>query len=964
MDFSQLAARYGKLPDAFGNYEDEDVGNAKPVTQTIKTDPDTGEQTMTIKGSPYDLSAANPNTPTVTMPTGGINSLAGPQDRMTPSQPAAVRNAPMLFDDTSGAQGTGYMNQQTPAGDQVTPLGQGAPVPPMITPQAPMDNMNGNTAQAMAPAATTAVQPAPGYDPESIAQILQQAGLNYAPPQPIATLAQAGLNDANPVTVSPPAPQMGGGGLRVPAAMAPTAAVTPAAVNQPPPVAAGAAYTRQAESDNNYDVGYNRAGASDAFGAYQILSRTYRDIQKADPYFAGKDQKTLSPADQDRANNVIRELNTSGLKAEGIEPSEGALQVAHFLGAKGTADFLSRGYIDPAAAAANGGYAKASQIAIKRYLDNGGDPTKLPSQSVLEANGKADQMNQMVENKDYSALRNFAQTNASTAAGQQALSLLMDAGKVTKETDKIKAEMERTAGTPEQNRMIGNWLKSKNEEGNWGKWFISGLLGIKNVYADESAKLGIGATNQAVTLPDGSIGYIKVRADGVPIEGNTDKGPMTPTQITAFADQAVSLGKGVHINKTETYIDPASGQIVSHQTLSNGKERFTAGGRAFTGDRAALVPEKQFSAAEDRRVQTAMDSLRRNVPNPTEQQVYQALVSAKVPNRRIEQEMGLASGSMGEGTGRVSTGQTVPTGAGAGNIPNITAPETTGASASTAGPIMPPLSETLASANRTSQLPSPLLPIRPGEQAPPAAQTQPAAVTTAAPVREQAAPSPVITPDVRPVKATPRDIKPGERKDQYDAYLKGLEDNYQKQLQSFETKVKMEQTEAQAFRATRFATRDRLRDMAEGINVIDSGKHNLGPNFSMAGAGPLPSVQQFFGEQFGTEDSANTSKLLSMITKDGLQGIKDSMGPSISNFDVQSWLKANPIKPNSPPEQIKKWLIKTHDVMLDEAESKKQVAVKHGMVESTFNLGKPLAGAQSQSDVMNRADKIINRGRP
>lgn len=42
--------------------------SSKPVTQTIKTDPVTGEQEVTIKGSAQDLSAANAMTPTVTAP--------------------------------------------------------------------------------------------------------------------------------------------------------------------------------------------------------------------------------------------------------------------------------------------------------------------------------------------------------------------------------------------------------------------------------------------------------------------------------------------------------------------------------------------------------------------------------------------------------------------------------------------------------------------------------------------------------------------------------------------------------------------------------------------------------------------------------------------------------------------------------------------------------------------------------
>ena len=58
------------LFDAFGREpvaqtEEELAANAKPVTQTIKTNPVTGEQTMTVSGSPQDLSAANPLTPTV-----------------------------------------------------------------------------------------------------------------------------------------------------------------------------------------------------------------------------------------------------------------------------------------------------------------------------------------------------------------------------------------------------------------------------------------------------------------------------------------------------------------------------------------------------------------------------------------------------------------------------------------------------------------------------------------------------------------------------------------------------------------------------------------------------------------------------------------------------------------------------------------------------------------------------------
>ena len=99
------------------------------------------------------------------------------------------------------------------------------------------------------------------------------------------------------------------------------------------------------------------------------------------------------------------------------------------------------------------------------------------------------------------------------------------------------------------------------------------------------------------------------------------------------------------------------------------------------------------------------------------------------------------------------------------------------------------------------------------------------------------------------------------------------------------------------------------------------------------------SVQQFFGEQFGTDDSANTALLRSLITRGGLEGIKNYMGPAISNFDVQTWMKNNPISESSPPAAIRAWLVKTHNAMLDAAEAQRQNAVKQGFVEPSFNLG-------------------------
>ena len=196
MDYNNLYQQYSAFTDPFGREEEDAVGNARPVTQTIKTDPITGEQTMTIKGSPQDLSAANPLTPTVSMPgqpTGGGGFLGGYED-MAPAVPARPQMAaPQMA------------------------------APQMAAPQAPMPAVDNRNIVPLEQPATG------GYNPEQMAQVLQQAGLNYQQPQPIATLAQAGMSDANPPVIpQQPQPSQAGGFLggyedMAPAPVAPVA---------------------------------------------------------------------------------------------------------------------------------------------------------------------------------------------------------------------------------------------------------------------------------------------------------------------------------------------------------------------------------------------------------------------------------------------------------------------------------------------------------------------------------------------------------------------------------------------------------------------------------------------------------------------------------------------------------------------------------------------------------------------
>jgi cell division septation protein DedD len=414
----------------------------------------------------------------------------------------------------------------------------------------------------------------------------------------------------------------------------------------------------------------------------------------------------------------------------------------------------------------------------------------------------------------------------------------------------------------------------------------------------EAAKLGLFNKTTTVYDTDGKIsGEVVVRADGKAVKGTFLSGqPMSQRDLLAYSGAIDD--KKAHVSRSDNFIDPDSGQVVTKTVMSDGKERFTAGGKPYTGSTEALVPEAKFSDAENRRVSDAITALRKEYPNPTQDQVQQALVAARVPNRRIELEMGLKPGSLGTGTGRQAIG---------------------GAPAE--------------------------VKTQPAE-----VKTQPAttqAPTTTAPATKQ---EPVITTETQPQKPTPRPPRQGESKTEYDAYVKGEDEAYQKRLEAFQNRVKLEQKEAQEFREKRFEIQSSLSGLRNSIDVLDKGEHNLGPTFNTKDVGQsLPKVQQWLGEAFGTDQSANTTKLLSIMNRDGLQGIKNSMGPAISNFDVETWMKNNPVKPNMPPEAIKAWFVKTHNAMLAEAEAKKQNALKHGMIESGFDLGKPVSGDKRPS---------------
>ena len=189
--YDTLAQGYSGVQSLLGNSGDQQdtEANVKPVTQTIKTDPITGEQTMTVKGSPQDLSAANPYTPTVLPPQGATPTVSSqPPVQAVPAVPE-VAPAPIV-------QPQPVAQAPAPVNPAAAPVP--APVAPPIVPE-PVRNVAavGSNMGANEPSYGGGVV---------LPQDVANGGALGAPTQPVApTPTPAPVPQAAPAPVNPAA---------------------------------------------------------------------------------------------------------------------------------------------------------------------------------------------------------------------------------------------------------------------------------------------------------------------------------------------------------------------------------------------------------------------------------------------------------------------------------------------------------------------------------------------------------------------------------------------------------------------------------------------------------------------------------------------------------------------------------------------------------------------------------------
>ncbi len=144
---------------------------------------------------------------------------------------------------------------------------------------------------------------------------------------------------------------------------------------------------------------------------------------------------------------------------------------------------------------------------------------------------------------------------------------------------------------------IARLLRSKSDEGSWGKRVLFGLLNMQGAMAQEDAKLGIGAKYQSTNI-NGTPVLIKVRADGKPMEGYdaTTGNQLNNKDLVAAMAQMTAV-KGTEV-EAGTYLDP-TGNVPGNWVL----ERRPGGSAYRQVGTGAIATEQQANALRKTGVQ-------------------------------------------------------------------------------------------------------------------------------------------------------------------------------------------------------------------------------------------------------------------------------------------------------------------------------------------------------------------------
>ena len=456
---------------------------------------------------------------------------------------------------------------------------------------------------------TTQEVPNPGFF-ERLGSAFQQAGSNFvnniqnAPQNFVNNVGNLGQQQPRPqpqpqptqqpfaaMPIAPEMPQVdysmatqqGGPGLRYGQAFAPQQAqqqpqqpVAQPAVpgqpqTQPQPYDARAAAVAQRESGGNFDIGYHFPAdeqgrrKSSAYGGFGITAPAYQDIQRANPAFANRPITSLNAQEQRQAFDTLSNLNAQRLQKAGVEATPQNLDLAHFFGAGGAANYLKNGYISPQAAQANGGADKVravadkilsgQQVAVSGAAEPGAvqaqaqpaQPAVTPVQAGITAyQTSQDDPMALLRLRNDQNQPEFIRQRAANRAYE-----IMDAEIKAKEAETMRAKL-----TPQEMSRVLTKRSEGNTVGDWLQYLLFKHVGLTDLANEKGEQLGIGSKWAGAMDQHGNTGMIKYTASGMPLEGVKDDGTeMNKGELAAYASQGAGKSSDVSLTMHQATVN-------------------------------------------------------------------------------------------------------------------------------------------------------------------------------------------------------------------------------------------------------------------------------------------------------------------------------------------------------------------------------------------------------------------------
>jgi len=335
-----------------------------------------------------------------------------------------------------------------------------------------------------------------------------------------------------------------------------------------------AEFTRQNESNNNYNIGYhykpNTQGQrpSTAYGPYGLTAGAVKDIQAANPALA-KPIEQWTPEEHDAAFNTLQQVNSKYLTHLGIEPTPENLRAAHYAGAGGLAHYLKTGET-LAGADANiiqqrlAGTPSPSSGAVQSINPSAQStaPMEAPTEQISQPTAlqlSQDRFQQIQNNPQ--ELMNFAYDESQPKyLRNRAREHLTDQLNQQQQLDQAQKKL---AGLDSK----GVAKAASGGLGDWLQYLLYKHVGLNDLANEKGEQLGIGHKWATAMNAAGDTGIIKYSASGRPISGTTSTGEeMTPEQLTQYAAQGVGKTEDVSLTMHQAVVDGNLHTIESKRT--------------------------------------------------------------------------------------------------------------------------------------------------------------------------------------------------------------------------------------------------------------------------------------------------------------------------------------------------------------------------------------------------------------